>query len=163
MTDPEAVQLEPCEPGRLTPDELRSQFELNVAIRDTLSELIEALNQIQRVRDRIDAWVERTGDDRVRDAATSLKDKLISVETELINLTSDKPRPGPNRLKEKLEALSSMIDESDDAPTRGAIELYAELRRQLEERRRKLTDVLDEPVRGFNELVGSLGVPLVGP
>jgi hypothetical protein len=55
-----------------------------------------------------------------------------------------------------------MIDESDHAPTRGAIELYAELRRQLEERRRKLAEVLDEPVRGFNELVGSLGVPPVG-
>jgi hypothetical protein len=106
--------------------------------------------------------VERLIVDRVRDAAARLTDALKSVEEDLLNLTSDKPRPGPNRLKEKLEALSSMIDEADAAPTRGAIELYAELRRQLEERRRKLAEVLDEPVRGFNELVGSLGVPPVG-
>ena len=55
-----------------------------------------------------------------------------------------------------------MIDESDDAPTHGATELYAELRRVLEEQRRKLAEVVDEPVREFNGLVGSLGIAPVG-
>ena len=49
----------------------------------------------------------------VSDSARSLKDSLKAVEGELINLTSDKPRPGTNRVKEKFEALSGMIDEAE--------------------------------------------------
>jgi hypothetical protein len=143
-------------------DDLRAQFELKVAIRDRLSELIESLNQIQRLRDQITAWVERTNDNGVREAAKSLDEQLKSIESELINLTADKPRPGPNRLKEKFENLTSMIDESDAAPTRGALELYSQLQSQLEDQRRKLNELINDPVRSFNELVTSLGVPPVG-
>jgi len=58
--------------------------------------------------------------------------------------------------------LSAMIDESDDAPTQGATELYAALRSVLDEQRRKLVEVVDEPVREFNGLVTSLGLAPVG-
>jgi len=77
----------------------------------------------------------------------------------LINLDFEKPRPGTNRVKEKLDALSSMIDESDHAPTRGAQEVYEQLRSQLEEQRRKLKEVLDGPAKAFGELVKSLDLP----
>jgi photosystem II stability/assembly factor-like uncharacterized protein len=143
-------------------DDVRAQFELRVEIRDRLSELAEAVNQIQRVRDQIEAWLARSKDERLHEAGKALEEQLKGVESELLNLDSNKPRPGVNRLKEKLETLSSMVDESDHAPTRGAQELYAELRRQLEERRRKLAELMDEPVRGFNELVASVGIPAVG-
>jgi len=161
LSAPFTIVADPRLPA--TADDLRAQLELRVAIRDRLSELADALNQIERVRDQIDLWSGRSEDERLCDAARGLKDQLVAIEGELLNLTSDKPRPGTNRLKEKLEILSGMVGESDDAPTQGATELYAELRRQLEEQRRKLADVLGEPVRAFNELVTSLGLPAVGP
>ena len=87
---------------------------------------------------------------------------MKGVEGELINLDFEKPRPGPNRIKEKLDALSSMIDESDDAPTRGALEVYDMLREQLEAQLGRLKEVVDGPVRSFNELIRSEGLPAVG-
>jgi photosystem II stability/assembly factor-like uncharacterized protein len=159
-TAPFSLLADPRVPVSL--EDRRAAFELRLGIRDRVSEAAEALNQIQRVRDQVEGWLKRSDDSGLKDAGKALLERLKEVEGELINLNADKPRPGGNRIKEKLEILSGMIGESDDAPTRGATELYAELRRQLDEQRRKLAEVLDEPVRSFNELVTSLGLSAVG-
>jgi photosystem II stability/assembly factor-like uncharacterized protein len=144
-------------------DDLKAQFELKRAIRDRSSEAHAAINQIRRLREQVESWDKRASERaEVKEAARSLKEQLKAVEGELINLDYEKPRPGVNRLKEKLDALSSMIDESDDLPTRGAQELYEELHNQLNEQRRKLDEVVAGPVRSFNELVKSLELPAIG-
>ena len=83
---------------------------------------------------------------------------MTAVERELMKLDADKPRPGGARLKEKLQALSGMIDESDHAPTRGATEVYDLLSGQLEAQRRQLREVLDQPLSEFNAVVSALGI-----
>jgi len=144
----------------VTLDDLKAQFELKMAIRDRSSETHTAINQIRQVREQVEAWEKRAGDrGEVKDAGRGLKDQLKTIEGELINLDFEKPRPGTNRVKEQLDALSSMIDESDHAPTRGAQEVYEQLRSQLEEQRRKLKEVLDGPAKAFGELVKSLDLP----
>src|SRR5262249_25553932 len=96
----------------VTPVELKSQFEPKVKLRDRTSETNTAVNQIRRMRQQVEGWEKRAADrSAVVDAARSLKDQLRSVEAELINVEFEKPRPGPNRIKEKLDSLSSMIDE----------------------------------------------------
>jgi photosystem II stability/assembly factor-like uncharacterized protein len=142
--------------------DLRAQFELKMAIRDRISETHTAINQIRRVRDQVEEWEKRSGSNAaIKDAVRSLKDSLKAVEADLINLDFEKPRPGLNRIKEKWDALNTIIDESDDAPTQGAREVYDALRAQLEDQLRKLKDVLDGPVKSFNALVRSLDVPAV--
>jgi hypothetical protein len=143
--------------------DLRAQFELKLAIRDRTSETNTAINQIRRIRQQVEDWEKRAGDRAsIREAAKPLKDQLKAIEAELINVDFEKPRPGPNRIKEKLDALSSMIDESDDAPTRGAIEVYELLRGQLEAQLTRLKAALDGPVKAFNDLVRAESLPPVG-
>jgi photosystem II stability/assembly factor-like uncharacterized protein len=155
-----AILVDPRLPASL--DDLKAQFELKLAIRERSSDVHAAINQIRRVREQVEAWEKRAADvDELKDPARTLKEQLKAVEGELINLDFEKPRPGPNRLKEKFDALSSIIDESDDAPTRGAREVYEQLRTQLEEQRRKLTEVLDGPVKAFAERVKSLDLPVI--
>ncbi|MCA1645290.1 MAG: hypothetical protein LC797_07415 [Chloroflexi bacterium] len=144
----------------VTAQDLQAQFDLKLAIRERSSETHIAINQIRRVREQVDEWVKRAGDrSAIKTVGQSLKDDLRAVEAELINLDFEKPRPGLNRIKEKWDALSSMIDESDDAPTAGAQAFYAELKTQLDAERRKLKRVLDGPVKAFGELVQKEGVP----
>ena len=157
-----AILADPRIPATL--DDLKAQFDLKLAIRDRSSEAHAAINQIRRVRQQVEDWEKRAADRAgVKDSARALKAELRAVEGELINLDFEKPRPGPNRLKEKLDALGSMIDESDDAPTHGAREFYEQLRAQLDEQRRKLTQVLEGPARAFGELVKSLDIPAIAP
>jgi hypothetical protein len=116
------------------------------------------------MRKQLDEWQTRAGDrEAIRDAARPLDERFKLIEGELINLDFEKPRPGPNRIKEKLDALSSMIDESDDAPTQGAYEVYDLLRGQVETQLARLRELLDGPVQSFNELVRSEQLPAVAP
>jgi photosystem II stability/assembly factor-like uncharacterized protein len=143
--------------------DLQAQFELKLKIRDRTSETNTAVNQIRRLRQQVEDWDKRAADHQsVKDAARSLKERLRSIEAELINVDFEKPRPGPNRIKEKLDSLSSMIDESDDAPTRGAYEVYDMLREQLEVQLGRLRELVDGPVADFNALIRSEGIPAIG-
>jgi hypothetical protein len=145
-----------------TPADLQAQFELKAAIRDRSSETHTAINQIRRVREQVEQWEKRSADrPAVQEAARGVKDELRAVEAELINLDFEKPRPGLNRIKEKWDALSSMIDESDDAPTAGAHEVYAELKTALDAQLRKLKRLIDGPVKAFSDLIQKEGVPPV--
>ncbi|HKT38877.1 MAG TPA: hypothetical protein VJR48_10935, partial [Ktedonobacterales bacterium] len=87
---------------------------------------------------------------------------LTALEGELINPDPDKPQPGPTRVKEKLATLSAMIDESDDAPTQGAREVFALLSDQLDAIQHSIQELVEGDVAAFNELVGASGLPAVG-
>ena len=112
------------------------------------------------MREQVEEWAKRSADHpAIKEAARSLKDELRAIEAELINLDFEKPRPGLNRIKEKWDALSSMIDESDHAPTAGAQAFYAELKTQLDAQRDNLQKLVDGPVKTFSALVQKEGVP----
>jgi hypothetical protein len=144
--------------------DLLAQFELKLAIRDRISETHTAINSIRRIREQVEEWEKRANDRaEVKSAAKSLKEQLKSIEGALINLDFEKPRPGVNRIKEKWDALSSIIDESDDAPTSGAREVYEMLRAQLEAERSRLTALIAGPLAEFSAVIQSAGVPAIAP
>ena len=143
--------------------DLRAQFELKVKIRDATSETNTAINKVRKLRQQVEDWEKRaSGRKSITDAAAALKKDMRAIEAELINVDFEKPRPGPNRIKEKLDSLSSMIDESDDVPTRGAYEVYDMLHSQLETQLSNLRSLVDGPVAAFNALMREEGVPAVG-
>ena len=155
-----ALLVDPRIPA--TQADLQAQFDLKLAIRERISETHAAINQIRRARDQIGEWQKRAGDRAaVRDAGRAALDALRSIEAELINLDFEKPRPGPNRLKEKWDALSAMIDESDDAPTRAAFDVYDMLRGQLESQQARLRDAMAGPVKAFSDAVRAEDIPAV--
>jgi hypothetical protein len=149
----------------VTTDDLQRQFELKSSIRDDLSRVHEALNQLRKIRKQVEAWEERFKDseDRseIRSAASAAKDALSEIEAVLTNVDSDKPQPGTSKLKEKLVALSVMIDESDDAPTRGAEELHAQLGDQVESTQARLGQVVRDDVEKLNQLLASSSVQII--
>jgi photosystem II stability/assembly factor-like uncharacterized protein len=146
--------------------DLEAQFTLKRAIRDRLNEVNEAINQIRRMRRQVEAWEERAksgdGHEALTAAAASLKESLADAEGDLINLDADKPRAGIAKLREKLMTLSGMIDESDDAPTQGAQEVFAQIGEGVESALAKLRRILAEDVGAFNDLLRASNVPPVG-
>ena len=55
-----------------------------------------------------------------------------------------------------------MADESDDAPTQGALDVFALLSEQIGSAQRQLHELIDTDVAAFNELVRASGLPAVG-
>jgi hypothetical protein len=153
----------------VTPDDLRAQFALRSEIRDQVDAAHRTINQLRRLRRQVESWEERAKADagdasrtRVVEAAGPLKEKLTGLEGELVNPDPNKAQPGPARLKEKLATLSAMVDESDDAPTLGAQEVFALLHEQVGDVQRRLRELLDGDVAAFNDLVRAAGLPAVG-
>jgi hypothetical protein len=148
-------------------EELVSQFELKLAIRDRVSELNAGLNRLRRIRAQIEATEERAkvggGNEELEQAAKALKDELTAIEKNLTLVDSTNPRPGPVKAKEKFGALSGMIDESDDPPTMNAHEVYTLLSEQVEEELTKIHHIASEDAVSFNNLVQRIGVPAVAP
>ncbi|HEY7340197.1 MAG TPA: hypothetical protein VH591_04910 [Ktedonobacterales bacterium] len=150
----------------VTPEQLRAQFDLRRTIRDQVDEAHRTINQIRRLRKQVASWEERakagTGHESIVEAAGPLKEKFTTLEGEMTNPDPDKPQPGPARIKEKLATLSEMVDESDDAPTQGALEVFASLSEQAATVRRQLQELIDGDVAAFNKLVQTSGLPAVG-
>ncbi len=137
-------------------EELQSQFELKLAIRDQVSAINEGLNKLQKMRGQLEAfegWINDSGDKELTKAATALKKRLTEIENTLIQTEPTRPRPGASKLKEKLAALSGMIDESDDAPTQNAHAVYTMLAEQTEAELEKLLHFGTEDVVAFNNLI----------
>ena len=58
--------------------------------------------------------------------------------------------------------LSAMIDESDDAPTQGARDVFALLAEQVSAVQARLRELLTSEVDAFNNQVRGSGLPAVG-
>ncbi|HEX9057281.1 MAG TPA: hypothetical protein VF818_07085 [Ktedonobacterales bacterium] len=164
LTQSFTVRLDPR--VRASDADLRAQFDMKLAIRDHLSDVHEAINRIRRMRKQVEAYEERgkAGDrnERLAKAAGALKDRFKEVEGTLVNLDADTLRAGTAQLNEKLTSLSGMIDESDDAPTQGARDLFARLSDEVLAARAKVQSLVDEDVRAFNELVRASDIPPIG-
>jgi photosystem II stability/assembly factor-like uncharacterized protein len=149
----------------VTQQELAEQFDLKLMIRNDISTVHEALNQLTAIKKQVDAWEGLLKDDPSREdvakVAGEVKEALIEVESELVNLDSDKPQPGSSKLKEKMIALSMMIDESDHAPTAGAVEVQAMLGDQLETVQARLRQVISSDVQKLVKMLESAKIPRI--
>ncbi|MEX2425481.1 MAG: glycosyl hydrolase [Thermomicrobiaceae bacterium] len=146
-------------------DDLKAQFHMKLGIRDLVSSTNEAINQIRSIRDQVEQWAKRAdaGDDPegVRSAAEEVKEKLTGVEGELTQLDAGKAQPGESKIREKLLALTTMIDESDAKPTQGAEEVYKLLGEQLDTQKARLAQLVSEDVKAFTDRVSNANVPPV--
>ncbi|HZC06558.1 MAG TPA: hypothetical protein VE338_13060, partial [Ktedonobacterales bacterium] len=149
----------------VSPEALQEQFTLKRAIYQQMQEIHQMVNQLRRVHKQVSDWSERTKShenwSQWREKANALRDKVKALEGQLVNLEEEKLKPGPGRLAERLTILSSMIDESDDAPTRGAHEVFAMLSEQVRERRADLDRLLSQDVAAFNAEARTVDVPAV--
>jgi photosystem II stability/assembly factor-like uncharacterized protein len=145
-------------------EELRSQFELKLAVRDRVSAINEGLNQLRRMRAQIEIAAGRgkeANNAEMAEAAKALTAALNEIEENLTLVKSDRPRPGPIKIKEKFAGLAGMIDESDDAPTMNAHAVYTLLSEQTEEELTKLMHFASEDIVSFNNLVKKADIAAV--
>jgi photosystem II stability/assembly factor-like uncharacterized protein len=147
--------------------DLRAQYQMKSDIRDLVTAVNESVNKIRSIKGQIDEWAKRAdaGSDPegIRSAAEELKEKLTAIEGEFVQLDAGKAQPGTSKLREKLLALTSMIDESDAKPTQGAEEVFNLLSEQVDTQKANLAQAVSEDVKAFTDKVSNAGVPPVAP
>ncbi|MGZ3715554.1 MAG: glycosyl hydrolase, partial [Ktedonobacterales bacterium] len=168
VTQPFTVLPDPRLP--VTAEDLKAQFDLKSGIRDQLDQVHKTINQLRRLRKQVESWEERAKANeqdetykQLKDAASALKDQLKAAESTFINVDAEKPlEGGAAKLKEKLATLGSMIEESDDAPTKGSFEVFAMLSEQVQAQQAMVQHLIAEDVKAFNDRVRASEVPAVG-
>ena len=151
-----------------TEEDLKAQFDLLVQVRDKLVENNTGLSRLRSVRNQIDEWVGRAGDEASRDVLSTtvqaIKDKLWPIEDQLASVHEPYAQTVPPvRLDAKLMALSQVVATGDFAPTQGQLGVYDELSGLVDHHLQELQQIIDQDVSGFVEQLNELGVPAIAP
>ncbi len=146
--------------------DIAEQLRLFDAIRTDMDAGSVAVERIETVRVQLEALQERVQDAAVRRAARELQDKLIAVESELVELRmtgqgQDGVRWG-SRLLSKLNYLAGGLSGNDFKPTDQQVEVQALLRTQLRTQLDALESVLGGDLGALNALLREKGIPNVG-
>ena len=148
-----------------TQEDLQSQFDLLLKIRDKLSETQEAINTIRTLKGQLTGWKDRPGAPAsIVTAAGELDEKLTEIEEELIQPRGSAPLDRvnfPTRLNVKIASLTAVVGSADWVPTRQSYDVYGDLSGRIGVQLGRLQQVMDEDVSAFNNLVQDLGIPAV--
>jgi photosystem II stability/assembly factor-like uncharacterized protein len=151
-----------------TPADYAKQLELNLKIRDKLTETHNAIIQIRDVRKQVEDLLKRVGGQPsfkvINDAGTALNKNLTAIEEALYqtkNQSSQDPLNFPIRLNNKLAALGGVVASAEAAPTAQAYAVYDEVVAQIDAQLQKLAQLMRSDVPAFNQLVKDQNIPAV--
>ncbi len=154
-----------------TPQQYAAQLELELQLRDKLSQTNAAVVQIRGVRTQIDELTARLHSSAdtakskmVIDRAKSLSDDLTAIEEALYQTKSkanEDPLNYPVRLNNKLAALLAAIGAADTEPTASERQVYEDLATGINSQLNKLKQALDAGVPSLNKLVREQDIPAV--
>ncbi len=154
-----------------TPEQYLAQLELELQLRDKLTQTNKAVVEIRDVRKQIDeltARLKASGETEkskaVADRAKSLNTELTSVEEALYqtkNRASEDPLNFPVRLNNKLAALLSAVAQSDSQPTASQQQVYEDLATGINAQINKLKQIMDSSVPALNRMVKEQEIPAI--
>ena len=153
-----------------TQEDFDAQFELLVKIRDKLSETHDSVNKLRSVRQQVEEWAKRAeghpSEQAITEGATSLKEKLTTIEEDLIQTNYKGARDRlnqPVKLNAKLSGLTDVVSSADYAPPTQTQEVLVYFSELIDPYIQRLEEVIDKDVSEFDNLVHELEVPAIVP
>ena len=151
-----------------TDPDFAKQLDLQLKIRDKLTESHNAIISIREARKQIDDLLKRVQGQpnfkAISDAAKSLNQKMTAVEEALYqtkNQSSQDPLNYPIRLNNKLAALGGVVASADAAPTEQSYAVYEDLTGKINAQLQNLEAVMKSDLPAFNGLVREQNIPAV--
>ncbi len=166
-TESFAIKADPRLPT--SAEDFAKQFDLMSKVNKKLSETHAAILEIRDTRTQLENISRRLKAPDQKDLIDKAKDivkKLTDIEEALMQT---KIRSGqdalnfPIRLNNKLAALSSSIDGSDDTPTAQSYEVFNDLSSRIDAQLTQLARVKSEDIADFNKQFGAKGLPVIIP
>jgi len=167
QTQPFELQLDPR--VKVSIADLQKQFDLGIQIRDELSRVYDAVNQIQDVREQVDGLKKRLGDNAeakpVLTAATDLDAKMLSVRDDLVNfkITSNESSLAfPQRVDSKLGVLAIVVGEgSDSAPTQAEYDVFSKVQKQADAAMERWSEIQRASLAEFQKMAAGRNIQTI--
>ncbi len=145
--------------------EVQKCWAFSVQIRDRISQLHQAINEIREAKGQIKALHTRFGEnEKMKEplqAADAADKKMSEVEEQLIQVNakgSEATLAFPSMLNERFDGISHSV-ESDHEPTQGQMDVFKLLSDQLEGQLKKWAQIKSEDVPKVNAAMKSLDLP----
>jgi len=128
---------------------------------------MKAIKDIRQARSQMQDFVSKQGAScpkELKQLSEDLSKQLTAVEEKL---HQTKAKSGqdvlnfPIRLDDKLGGVFDMAASGNMAPSKGAIEVFAELSGQVDEQITKLKSILTNGLSSFNKMITEKGLPVV--
>ena len=167
QTAPLQLKLDPR--VKVEQAEMEKQFKLLIEIRDELSRVYDAVNQIQDLRSQVDGLKKRLPENdnskTVQNTAGALDQKLVSVRDTLINLrisANEDSLAYPPQIDGKLAYLAMAITgSSDSAPTEAQYREFDKLKKQADDFRARWAELQRTDVAAFQKLATDQGIQAI--
>jgi photosystem II stability/assembly factor-like uncharacterized protein len=144
----------------------QKQFELSMQVKDRITQLHQAVNEIRDLKAQIQSLHKKFGDDaRVKpalEAADGLTKKMSGVEEQLIQVNmkgSEGNLAFPNMLNEAFDSFSHVIEGANAAPTQPQSEVFKTLSGRLDEQLAKWQQIKTDEVPKIATLIKQLDLP----
>ena len=144
----------------------QKQFELSMQVKDRITQLHQAVNEIRDLKAQIQSLHKKFGDDaRVKpalEAADGLTKKMSGVEEQLIQVNmkgSEGNLAFPNMLNEAFDSFSHVIEGANAAPTQPQYEVFKTLSGRLDEQLAKWQQIKTDEVPKIAALIKQLDLP----
>jgi hypothetical protein len=146
-------------------DDLQTQFDFQLKIRDKISEIHETVGAIRRIREQAERWIERAENDAIKQSGESLKSKLDDIEGNLIQVKAKSAKDRlkfPVKLNAKLNGLMGAVASAEGRPNEQSYAVFDDLSSRADEQIKRFEAVKSEELKAFSEAVERAGMTVVG-
>ena len=152
----------------MTEADYDAQVAFLLQVRDKYNEVQTAIKNIRAVRTQINEFTARMNKKDGKDIKTmadSVNKKLTTIEEALYQTKSKSGQDVlnfPIRLNDKLAGLYGVASSGEMAPSKQAVETFADLGGQCDVQLNKLKQVMANDIPALNKLILSKQVPVIG-
>jgi len=154
VSQTQPLEILPDPRGTATPEQLKKQFDLHLAINAELSSVDQAVLDLRAARARVEAAVAagagKSDAARVKAQGEALAARMSAVEEALIQPrahASEDALNFPVRLNNMLAALGSLTAEGDAAPTDQDVAMFTELKGECDQQLAEWAKIQSELAR----------------
>ncbi len=149
-----------------TQDGFQKQYDFLSKTNEKLSATHGAILEVRDLRKQLEDLSARLKPDHkdLKDKAAEIGKKLTAVEEELMQTkirSSQDALNYPIKLNNKLAALSSLVDGSDDAPTAQAYDVYNDLTSKIDVQLAALARIKSDDIVAFNKAFAEKSLPVI--
>ena len=155
---------------RVTPEQLKKQFDLEVAINEQLDRVQRAVLEIRSVHQQLAAT--RTASEKksnaveIKQAADSLEQKVYAVEDKIVQrkaVAHEDPLNFPIELNNLLASLNLTVSHGSAEPSKQAYEEFEELKSMAADYLGQWDRIKSADLVSFNKEIRSLKLPAIAP
>lgn len=167
-TQPLTVKLDPR--VKAAPDALQKEFDFSLKIRDEISLADQTVNEMNSVREQMDALKKRIGSSAqaqaVKQSCDAIEKKMKPIDDKLWQRqmkASEEDLNYPDEINDQLKGIAEFVEGSDNAPTAADYAAYQDLSGKVTQFVAEWRDIKAKDLAALNDQIRRANIQTIAP